>query len=1331
MKKAVFVFLLTFLTINSKVTYPHGFGTHAAHYASIIALNDQYRALIENTRYKPYFIYGSIFPDIQYAANYKTSLLDLYQKIEDLWGVEGASYIISVDQIPNADVIQYPFGINTHNDKYGLAFAEYLLQQCAPINPPGPNPGSNGTTIEHDARNMKLAFALGYYAHLTEDVAAHDFLVPKLTAALNLGDIELIKNSETFVQDPNSQTEGIIEGILDYYYGDNNLIADIIYNHVWVTRSQYEPTIAEMDFTTGYAHLWYDGPTPTYYDALGGWPEMNPVLLFFHEVLNNWYNNNPFSLPTGEYREDNSPISANGLTQLATVFRFVNRFYPAIAGHPFNGYDRLDQVLANWVGTHIDLEDGFELLEVLAEFTYNLSGHSFRKAFFEGFVYPKALASTSEGLTKDARSLVSIMLADMQEADMLVNSQPDKINIVEYNKLKNSILFTNPTSVLNAYWNEYKNLGTKIYDEVGPLTPPPNPQPGKWYYDWSPYHAHSMAWGALSSLNILISDIYTTNPNVAVYDAYFEVNGNRITGPQPASAFNNNPIVKVVVELYNTSNVSSESITLRVKKDHSSTNYTSDVLKISTSFTIDHDPLNYNTTARKRVELPFTVSLSELTGYKGYYFELVKNSNNKVMFSSSFEQYQERLDLTPNYTRLYGTYDEGKWPVSLGLTQSVATVNLASPQFPEGGSGGSYKINGITQTSIIGYVDDYIQLEAVPPTGYLFYQWSDGNTENPRNYRITSTNVNMYSVYKGIQRSNNPNAYSTSSQRKFVRTDDGNLHSVYESMGKAWYELSTNNGTSWQIANNGQPLSGNAESKLPAIDYRGNIVVIVWQEKNGGAYNIEAAKFSSFGIKMYGATIFMDMDLPYSSNTNPLVAYDGEGRILFMWKRAEDNIGYWPIGIVFSYGALSSFGWNEYDFGVIPATNSNSINPTIVADKDYNLIPAEYHLAWEQPAGSYTDLKYFELYRDGYNKIKPRTPSPETPSSGAGFWTNRKPSIIVLVDHTPRLVWIGYTPWYGSRTVFRAKQTNGLWSSTIYSYSSYSTESVNINRTTDGNYVIGWSEVNGSAFSNKYVRSTTLSAIKNFGTTGKDIQINNGANFYSQYANSFQSVTAPYSFSISNSVGNIGKEQAGSLIASGREGVVYKEDAQFYFTLGDVIVNEQHIEFVDVPDTLNISSREILNGYLISNPFEVNDNSIFTYGVQYGITDSARGYEFLDDNDFINFKVELRDDATGELLGLFDDITFTKINLNQYNNISYQVNTQGIGNRTVRLKLVVNDNLDPGYSLTHIYADESVLPKAGHSTVSYKGSLAVESYDLAQNYPNPFNPSTTIKLSNT
>ncbi len=593
---------------------------------------------------------------------------------------------------------------------------------------------------------------------------------------------------------------------------------------------------------------------------------------------------------------------------------------------------------------------------------------------------------------------------------------------------------------------------------------------------------------------------------------------------------------------------------------------------------------------------------------------------------------------------------------------------------------------------------------------------------------FTSDGASIAANVKGTQLSSQTNAYTNNSQRKFVRTDDGWLHSVHESMGRVWYEAKKPN-SNWEIMNGGQPLD-TVEGKQPSIDYSSLIspdglvyqIVIVYQEKSGSSSKIRIKYFKRLFDEL-NISFVDDKDIAtvsgsYSTtNTTPVVGFhqtnvaNTTNTATVVWKNGTGNLYGW-------YGTISTLIGTITGPQSLSFTTSNSVNPTIYSKKTSTAV--NFKLAWEELGGSnISSIKYATLL--GLLQI---SDSITTPSTGSPYTKHYQPSIIEL-NGGARLCWIGYVQYSGGAiyyyvTIFKDPAGTQFWNF------GNEVRTVNINRTADGNYVVGWSEVNGSAFANKYVRNTTLSAIKNFGTTGKDIQVNNGANFYSQYANSFQSVTAPYNFSISNSVGNIGKEQAGSLIASGREGVVYKEDAQFYFTVGDVKVNDQIIDFIDILDTVNVNSKEMLNTYLTSESFELNDNSNFNYGVQYGITDSASGYEFLGDNDFVNFKVELRDDATGELIGLFDDVTFTKINLNPYNNISYQVNTQGIGNRTVRLKLVVDDNLDPGYSLSHKYADESVLLKTSQSNVGYKGVMAVENYDLAQNYPNPFNPSTTI-----
>jgi len=70
--------------------------------------------------------------------------------------------------------------------------------------------------------------------------------------------------------------------------------------------------------------------------------------------------------------------------------------------------------------------------------------------------------------------------------------------------------------------------------------------------------------------------------------------------------------------------------------------------------------------------------------------------------------------------------------------------------------------------------------------------------------------------------------------------------------------------------------------------------------------------------------------------------------------------------------------------------------------------------------------------------------------------------------------------------------------------------------------------------------------------------------------------------------------------------------------------------------------------------------------------------------------------------------------------------TDGIGNKKVELRLVVDENIGASYSIARIYSDKEVLTKSSSKTISYQGSLEVKEYALSQNYPNPFNPSTVI-----
>ena len=171
-----------------------------------------------------------------------------------------------------------------------------------------------------------------------------------------------------------------------------------------------------------------------------------------------------------------------------------------------------------------------------------------------------------------------------------------------------------------------------------------------------------------------------------------------------------------------------------------------------------------------------------------------------------------------------------------------------------------------------------------PPGGSITYNyggWADNlSAPNPRTITNPTDNTTYNAFYKYVNHSNNTNAYFSNSQKKLVRTADGYLHKVYESMGKVWYEKSTNNGTNWTIENNGKPLLEN-DAKLPAIDYNtGNEIIIVWQE----IYNFYEVEMFKIRMAYYGRPgsqlVFNDVynesasltPNAYTFNTNPVIA---------------------------------------------------------------------------------------------------------------------------------------------------------------------------------------------------------------------------------------------------------------------------------------------------------------------------------------------------------------------------------------------------------------------------------------------------------------------------
>lgn len=566
--------------------------------------------------------------------------------------------------------------------------------------------------------------------------------------------------------------------------------------------------------------------------------------------------------------------------------------------------------------------------------------------------------------------------------------------------------------------------------------------------------------------------------------------------------------------------------------------------------------------------------------YEGYSSLTVQN--NKVGYSDPWF-----YDLT---NEQLGNRNRGK----------DAIYHYRSLPFHTDYTAGDYQYNGVFLNKLPIGNNAYYSLQI--PSGqtsniggtnheFHFVRWSTNGKatiSSPNNSEtavtFTEDNAIITANFKGIQLSNNNDAYTNTSQRKFVYNHGSYCYvSVYESLGKIWLEGSYDGGDTWQLLNNATALSGNGTASDPSIANAGdNLVAVVFQEDND--------------IKV----LFVSLNYPdptpikeskvvhtlYTENAKPVIErqinYSNNTELfLIVWD--EDYLN--PMSSPGLYYRSLEKSGSTYNFinsrTKISNTDANSTNPTLAAKYNHDYL----HVAWEQQLDAYSsEIRYYKVNRSSTNSLS--FSYYYKPSQGNVFLVNSYPIMTVVETGGLYISWVGSShesedPPF-KQVILRCRHTGNWWYSTFYKYGSR-VNTVSLNSAEVPNqyyYGLAWVE-NGST---NYYKCADISGIHTLSTTGNYLHLANGLGSTSNMkAMAFTNTTVPYSFSVSESFGSGLSKQNSLNNFYGREGIVSyfsndKENAErYYFTITDVKVDGIPIEFIELPDTVMVKNLNDVN----------------------------------------------------------------------------------------------------------------------------------------------------------
>ncbi len=653
----------------------------------------------------------------------------------------------------------------------------------------------------------------------------------------------------------------------------------------------------------------------------------------------------------------------------------------------------------------------------------------------------------------------------------------------------------------------------------------------------------------------------------------------------------------------------------------------------------------------------------------------------------------------------------------------------------------------------------------------VFYEWdgTSANFEDPNEEEtgvvFTSSSAEARANLKIVGASNENDAYTNNSQRRFIQTKSGStvwLHKVYSSLGHIWIEHSSNGGSSWTIGNDGEPLDQGAGGKNPSIDYgidsgnNLNYIGVVWQEPDGANYNIVGRTFtqssssSSMPTGETNVTLYEEQSDSYSIDANPnIVLTSGtQKNYILTFERKSSSPGvYWRAGkLELGIGILRWLFHEHNTGGLIPGTSNSTINtqmslfPGGVGDINLNFLHQE-------GTGSTAKIRSQYLVFD-YN-------------SGSDSWSFNS----TQSDDDGQVSYSGYS-WSPSLVTLQNGAYSACWqelydmvfyyfgTSTRYYYG-YNIASCSVNRgkgSTFGNFGYAvWSQVSGSSWTNKsilFVNGVPESIPpQTLSSNGKYIQLGNGVinnSMGSMYASTFKPTGTPYTFKTSGSMGPVlVKATTAPTYVEGRGFIIENGEASFNYRFGNLNVDGQDIRFVEAPDSLDYGNLETLNSVLITEPFQITPESEIIFSERPGFADSAAAKNTLKSGDYIRYKIVLVDETTGETVGVIKNVNVNASNTKNLKSKAFSVNAKKFEGGTVRARIELKTNLIKQISnqenqgrikrssnllLTKRYAESNeALNKTSYERIDIEAPDQPATFSLSQNYPNPFNPTTQIE----